>query len=164
MVSDNTRRQLLFAVGNHLFAADARTVREIVEPGLAATPIPGAIPAVRGLINLRGTLLVAGNLGVLLELTPRPSDPAVVVFEHEDRQLALEVDRVVDVASLPSEELDGDGRLPDPLAGCPVVCGSGRYGSQPYFELNVCELFGLILEARQTEDSKAAKPDGGAGR
>lgn len=164
MVSDNTRRQLLFAVGDHLFATDARTVREIVEPGLAATPIPGAIPAVRGLINLRGTLLVAGNLGMLLEMTPRPSDPAVVVFEHDDRLVALEVDRVVDVASLPRDELDGDGRLPDALAGRSVVCGSGWYGSQPYFELDVSELFGLMLEAQQTGDSKAARTDGGAGR
>jgi chemotaxis signal transduction protein len=164
VVSDNTRRQLLFAVGNHLFSADARAVREIVEPGLAATPIPGAIPAVRGLINLRGTLLVAANLGALLELTSRPSDPAVVVFEHEARQVALEVDRVVDVASLPRGGLDGNGQLLDTLAVRSAVCGVGRYGSQPYFELDVSELIGLMLEEQQRGDSKAVESDGGAGR
>jgi chemotaxis signal transduction protein len=166
VVSDNTRRQLLFAVGDHLFAADARAVREIVEPGLTATPIPGAIPAVRGLINLRGTLLVAGNLAALLDLSPRPSDPALVVFEHEARQVALEVDRVVDVTSLPLDAIDNeeDGQLPMPLAGRSVVCGAGQYDSRPYFQLDVRQLFGLVLEEQERGASETDKSDGGAGR
>ncbi len=165
MVSDNTRRQLLFAVGDHLFAADARAIREIVEPGLAATPIPGAIPAVRGLINLRGTLMVAGNLGALLELNPKPTDPALVVFEHEARQVALEVDRVVDVTSPPPrDQLDIDGGLLDALGGRSVVSGVGRFGDQPYFQLDIRELFALVLEQQQRADSRATESDGGVGR
>ena len=163
-MSDNTRRQLFFAVGDHLFAADARAIREIVEPGLVPTPIPGAIPAVLGLINLRGTLMVAGKLGALLQVSSRPSDPALVVFEHEARQMALEVDRVVDVTSSPRDELDTDGRLLDVLGDRAVVSGVGRFGDQPYFELDIRELFALVLEPQPTGDSKAEKSDGGAGR
>jgi len=163
-VSDNTRRQLLFAVGDHLFAADAGAIREIVEPGLVPTPIPGAIPAVLGLINLRGTLMVAGNLAALLELTPRPSDPVLVVLEHEARQVALEVDRVVDVTSQSRDEHDADDGLLEVLGGRSVVSGVGRFGKQPYYELDMGELFALVLEQRQPGDSEAAKSDGGAGR
>lgn len=165
MVSDNTGRQLLFAVGDHLFAADARCVREIVEAGLVATPIPGAIPAVWGLINLRGSLLVAGSLSALLELPPRPTDPVLVVFEHGSRQVALEVDRVVDVMPEAHPQPAGDDRPTAALAADPIVSGVGWLGDRSYFRLDMRQLFARLLEdEEQTGDTEAGQSDGGAGQ
>lgn len=165
MVSDNTGRQLLFAVGDHLFAADARCVREIVEVGLAATPIPGAIPAVWGLINLRGSLLVAGSLSTLLELPPHPTDPVLVVFEHGSRQVALEVDRVVDVMPEAHSEPAGDDRPHTALAAHPTVSEVGWLGDRSYFRLDMCQLFAHLLEEEeQAVDKEAGQSEGGAGK
>src|SRR2546430_3099926 len=49
-------RLLVFRVGGLLCAAEAERVREIL-PRLATTRIPGAPPAVAGLVNVRGTLV-----------------------------------------------------------------------------------------------------------
>jgi len=164
VVSDNTGRQLLFAVGDHLFAADARAVREIVEVGLAATPIPGAIPAVWGLINLRGKLLIAGSLGALLEVPPRSVDPVLVVFEHGPRQVALEVDRVVDVASEPGDEYSVGEHPTGAIGSHPVVAGVGRLGDRAYFRLDIRRLFARLLQQEdQPQDNESAQSDGGGG-
>lgn len=164
MVSDNTGRQLLFTVGDHLFAADARAVREIVEVGLAATPIPGAIPAVWGLINLRGKLLIAGSLSALLEVPPRSLDPVLVVFEHGPRQVALEVDCVVDVASEPGDENSAGGQPGGALGSHPVVAAVGRFGDRPYFRLDMRQLFAMLLELEeQPKDNQSALSYGGGG-
>lgn len=163
-MSDNAGRQLFFAVGDHLFAADARAVREIVEAELVATPIPGAIPAVWGLINLRGTLLVAGSLGALLELTPRPVDPMLVVFEHEARHVALEVDRVVDVSTASPHEPAANEPPVGALMADPLVSGAGRYGGRTYFRLDLHQLFARLLEAEQKVRDEAVQSDGGAAR
>src|SRR5438132_12796248 len=63
-------RLLLFRVGTLVCAAEAERVREIL-PWLAPTRIPGAPPAVAGLVNVRGTLVtgVEGGRG------RRPAEP-----------------------------------------------------------------------------------------
>src|SRR2546430_3954573 len=53
-------RLLVFRVGGLLCAAEAERVREIL-PRLATTRIPGAPPAVAGLVNVRGTLVTVGG-------------------------------------------------------------------------------------------------------
>src|SRR5256885_7679216 len=53
-------RLLVFRVGGLLCAAEAERVREIL-PRLATTRIPGAPPAVAGLVNVPGTLVTVGG-------------------------------------------------------------------------------------------------------
>ena len=149
-MSDYARRPLLFEVGEHLFAAEAEEVREVLEP-TEATPIPGAVPGVHGLINLRGNLLVTGEFGRLLGLTAAPSrDPALVVFEQGERQVALEVDRVL--AMVPSrsskrnDDIDVGSELLDALGAGGLVKGVGQFGPRPYFKLDMRAVFERVLE------------------
>jgi chemotaxis signal transduction protein len=55
------RRYLFFAVAGRLCACDLESVREIVA-SRPATRLPGAADWVRGVINLRGTLLTVVDL------------------------------------------------------------------------------------------------------
>ncbi len=153
-MSDYARRQLLFEVGEHLFAAEADEVREVLEPTVA-TPIPGAVPGVRGLINLRGNLIVAGELGRLLGLEAAPGrDPALVVFEQGDRRVALEVDRVIAMSPAPSSkstgkrngDLDVGRDLLEALGAGELVVGVGQFGPRPYFKLNMRAVFERVLQ------------------
>ena len=156
-MSDYARRQLLFEVGDHLFAADAREVCEVLEPS-QATPIPGAASGVRGLINLRGVLLVTGEFGTLLGLSsPAASDdPAWVVFEKGDQRVALEVDRVVGMAPSPDGELDVNSELLGALGAGEVVKGVGQFGPRPYFQLDMAAVFERVLE-QDGEGDRAAE-------
>ena len=152
-MSDYARRQLLFEVGEHLFAAEAEEVREVLEP-TEATPIPGAVPGVHGLINLRGNLLVTGEFGRLLGLSESTSgDPALVVFEQGDRQVALEVDQVIAMVPAPpskkgkgSGDLDVGSELLDALGAGALVTGVGQFGPRPYFKLDMRAVFERVLE------------------
>ena len=155
-VSDYARRQLLFEVGDHLFAADASEVCEVLEPS-PATPIPGAVSGVRGLINLRGNLLVTGEFGTLLGLESAASDdPAWVVFEKADQRVALEVDRVVGMAPSPEGELDVNSELLGALGAGEVVKGVGQFGPRPYFQLDMTAVFERVLE-QDGEGDRAAE-------
>ncbi len=144
-MSDRIKGQLLFEVGGRLFAVEATEVVQVLEP-VEATPVPGAVPGVRGLINVRGTLLVCGELAALFGLEPEPSDESVlVVFEHAGRRVALAVDRVVGMAT--DVELDVDGDVLEALSARELVKGVGRYGERPYFQLDMGAVFGRVLES-----------------
>ena len=71
-------RLLVFRVGTLVCAAEVDRVREIL-PRLAATRIPGAHPAVAGLVNIRGMLVtVVEGWRVLSQPAPeRPAQAAV---------------------------------------------------------------------------------------
>lgn len=145
-MSDTAGRQLLFEVGDYTFSADARELRGVLKP-LEATPVPGAVSGVCGLINLRGQLLVAGVLGPLLGLPARRSaEAALVVFERDGRRVALEVDRVLGMAPYPSSGPDVPEKLLEALGARDVVRGVGHHGAQPYYELDVAALIDRVLE------------------
>ena len=145
-MSHSAGRQLLFQVGEHLLAADARHVCEVREP-TDATPVPGSVSGVRGLINLRGDLVVSGDLATLLGLaSTRNEDTALVVFEEGDRRVALQVDRVVGIANESLENLDVKGELLGALGARDIVAGVGQYETRPYFQLDMKALFARVLE------------------
>lgn len=153
-MSDYARRQLLFEVGDYLFAAEAAVVREVLEPA-EATPIPGAASGIRGLINLRGNLVVAGQFGPLLGMEDQGGeDTALVVFEYENRQVALEVDRVVGMNPAAKLDLDVDGELLGALGARDLVLGVGRLGARPFFQLDMGAVFARVLE-RDGDDNGA---------
>lgn len=144
-MASSAKRQLLFEIGGHLFAVDAREAVEVVEP-MQATPVPGAVAGVMGLINLRGMLMIAGDLAVLLGLTPEHDDEAaLVVLERGERRIALRVDRVVGFAPFPEAGLDVESDLLEALGARDVVSGVGELGSRPYFQLDLEAAFGRVL-------------------
>ncbi len=145
-MSHSARRQLLFQVGEHLLAADAGQVSEVREP-TDATPVPGSVPGILGLINLRGSLVIAGELSRLLGFNPlKNEETALVVFDDGERRVALEVDRLVGMVEESSENLDVEGELLEALGADDIVAGIGQFQSRPYFQLDIEALFARILD------------------
>lgn len=105
---------VLFAIDAQTFALPAGQVAA-VHRNAAATPVPGAPPFVRGLLNLRGELVPVLEVRARLGLgarPPRASDHLLLVEDGPGRVL-LEVDRVLELRELPGE----DGRpVPGGLA------------------------------------------------
>lgn len=145
-MSDSARRQLLVEVGRFLFAADAQDIREVIEP-TEATPVPGAVPGVLGLINRRGKVIVAGELGAFLGVGSEPGEEsALVVFADGDRRIALMVDRVMGMARYPAVEFDVESDLLEALGARDLVVGVGQFGSRPYIRLDVPAIFARVLD------------------
>jgi purine-binding chemotaxis protein CheW len=91
---------LLFRVGANLYGCDIADAREII-PLRPATRLPGAPPFVRGLINIRGTIVTVLDLGQRLDPKRGPTKTgSILLVRHNDRVVGIVVDRVEDVRAL----------------------------------------------------------------
>jgi len=104
---DSSDLELLsFKVGEQEYSVDIMSVREI-RGWTRATPLPHASAYVRGVINLRGTVLpiidLACRLGIgVTETTERN---VIIVVQMQGQTIGLLVDAVSDIRSIPSTDL-----------------------------------------------------------
>jgi purine-binding chemotaxis protein CheW len=100
------RRFLLFRVAERLCACDLEAVREIV-PARAATRLPGAPDWVRGLINLRGTLVTVVDLAVRFGAAEGAyGSKSIIVAEAAGKAFGIGVDEVRDVQGVADDALE----------------------------------------------------------
>lgn len=93
------RQYCTFWVDELYLGVDALDVQEVLRDPVL-TPVPLARPAVQGLVNLRGQIVTAVDLGVLLGMAGRSRRMAVVV-RSTDGPVSLLVDRIDDVLPVP---------------------------------------------------------------
>ncbi len=97
---------LSFLVSGQDYSVDIMSVREI-RSGASATSLPHSPDYVRGVINLRGTVLpiidLAKRLGMEADLDE--SRNVIIVVAVEDRTFGLMVDAVSDILSIPEHEM-----------------------------------------------------------
>lgn len=105
------RRVLVFAIAGRTRCAPIDDVREIV-PITPATRLPGAPQYVRGLINLRGTLVTVMDAALCLYgVAAGGADASILLVERRGRLAGVIVDNVFDIQSLPAVEVDGGALL-----------------------------------------------------
>ena len=87
---------MIFQVHEHLYAVDAATVREIIDP-LPVTPLPFVSSAVVGLINVSGRVMTLVSTARRLELEegPDPEQGSIMIFSIGHRATACQVSRVI---------------------------------------------------------------------
>jgi purine-binding chemotaxis protein CheW len=107
-------------VADEDYALPVIDVLEVADIG-DITPVPGAVNAVIGLKNLRGTVITVVDLAAVLELSAIQQRQRIVVAEESGRQVALAVDSVVGVESVgkPSEIVESPH-----LVGAALIDGS----------------------------------------
>jgi purine-binding chemotaxis protein CheW len=91
-------------LGSQEYAIDIRSIREI-RGWIASTHLPYAPDFIKGMINLRGSVLVVVDLARRLGLPAAEPNPAavVVVVEYGDRAAGLLVDAVCDIITVTEE-------------------------------------------------------------
>ena len=104
-----------FHLGRDLFGVDILGVQEITR-GQEITPVPQAPPFVKGLINLRGQIVVTVSLRRLfgLEDFAPGADPINIILALDREPLSLMADRAGDVVEFPAAALTAP---PHPLSG-----------------------------------------------
>lgn len=109
-------RYLTFHLGDEQFALPILHVREIIGR-LPVTPVPGAPPHVRGVINLRGKIIPVTELRQRLGLrSADASDRGCIVVAEATRggrtiEMGLLVDAVSEVLTINADELQPAPRL-----------------------------------------------------
>lgn len=103
---------LLFRCGGQVLAVDSGAVREILAAG-QATRIPGAPPAIRGLVNVRGTLVPVVDMAEAVGLgQSNGTAGTLVIVERHAKPVALAVDEVLDLVTVQASALDDRASLP----------------------------------------------------
>lgn len=113
---------LTFRLADQEYALDIMSVREI-RGWTQATTLPHAPPFIKGVINLRGTVLpvmdLAHRLGV--EQSEQNDRNVIIVVMSEDTMTGLLVDAVSDIVTVTSDDLQPPPEMStDPAEA--VVC------------------------------------------
>ena len=97
---------LSFRLADEEYSVDIMSVREI-RGWTRATPLPHAPMHVRGVINLRGTVLPVVDLSVRLGMEPVVGDArnVIIVVQVGSQTAGLLVNAVSDILALPRTEL-----------------------------------------------------------
>lgn len=107
-----------FTVGEGLFGLEVGRVQEVLRSS-TATRIPLARPLIRGLLNLRGQIVLAVDLRLCLGLGPAPpgSSAMNLVLATDDGPVSFVVDAIHDVVDVdpiaiqpPPDNLDAPRR------------------------------------------------------
>lgn len=97
---------LTFRLADQDYALDIMSVREI-RGWTRTTPLPHAPSYMKGVINLRGTVLPVMDLAVRLGLPAREQTArnVIIVVTHEGTMTGLLVDAVSDIVTLSPDDL-----------------------------------------------------------
>ncbi|RMH70181.1 MAG: chemotaxis protein CheW [Gemmatimonadetes bacterium] len=103
----NASRYISFLLDNQEFGIPITRVREIKEL-VPVVRVPNAPPYITGVINLRGTIVPILDLRTRLGLPQVPSsrDTGIIIVNVENRLCGLVVDRVEDVKTIRSSDID----------------------------------------------------------
>lgn len=104
--SDKRQELIAFRVGSQEFCVDIMSVREI-RGWTPATPLPHAQKFMRGVINLRGTVLPIIDLSARLGFgfTTPEARHVIIVVRTDDQEVGLLVDAVCDILSVTEDML-----------------------------------------------------------
>ena len=114
-----------FTLDGHLFGVDVGEVQEVVLPQ-EMTRVPLAPRLVRGLINLRGQIVMAIDLRHRLGLPPRREDerPINLVVRSEHGAVSFLIDEIRDVVNVEEAQFE---ETPDTVHGALAEMLTGVY-------------------------------------
>lgn len=97
---------LTFQLADQEYSLDIMSVREI-RGWTKTTPLPHAPSYMKGVINLRGTVLPVMDLSERLGLKPQKQTDrnVIIVVNHDDVMTGLLVDAVSDIIALTADDL-----------------------------------------------------------
>ncbi|HMI57787.1 MAG TPA: chemotaxis protein CheW [Gemmatimonadaceae bacterium] len=135
------RQLLLFRLGDRIGGIELEIVREILPPS-PATRLPGAPSYVRGLINVRGTVITVIDLVARLAGRAARPDGPVMLIEHQNRLIGVAVDEVIEVQPLPPDGWQTP--IGDLLPGG-IVYAMGEIDSQTVLLLDIRAMLTNVL-------------------
>lgn len=133
---------VVFKVDGAEYALRADTVVQM-ESYSGATPVPGAVPWVAGIMQLRGRVVPVVDLRARFGLPAAPptADTRVVVGEADGRAVALVADTAREVMRIPPSQVVPPPRLVDDGAGG-YVTAVAQVGARTIMVLDFRKLIG----------------------
>jgi purine-binding chemotaxis protein CheW len=133
---------LTFTLQNEEYGIEILKVQEI--KGFSKiTPIPNAPPFVRGVMNLRGTVVPIIDLRARFSMTEKEYDQftCIVVVNVGSRVVGLVVDSVSDVLNIPHDAIANPPELAT-AGDTSCITGMGKLGERIVMLLDMSKLVG----------------------
>lgn len=131
--NENEELQLVvFQLGGEEFGVDIMSVQEIIKM-TNITRIPQAPPYVRGVINLRGKIIVVVDLDMRLDITGKEEadeNSRIIVVEINDLVVGMMVDSVSEVMRLPKSNIEPAPPVIAAKIGAEYLQGVGKVGDR----------------------------------
>jgi len=134
---------LTFTLQNEEYGIEILKVQEI--KGFSKiTPIPNAPPFVRGVMNLRGTVVPIIDLRARFSMTEKDYDQftCIIVVNVGTRVVGLVVDTVSDVLNIPNDAIADPPELTSSGDGS-CITGMGKLGERIVMLLDTGRLVGV---------------------
>ena len=135
-------RLLLFRCSGQVLAVEAGVVREILSAS-EPTRIPGTPAAVRGLVNVRGTLVPVVDAAAAVGLAPSEQAPTLFLVDRRGKLVALAVEEVLDLVTVSASALDSHAALPGVRPD--LVRAVGQSGGHSFVHLSIDALLEPLL-------------------
>ncbi len=137
-----------FKLRNEEYGFSILNVQEI--KGLTdITRVPFAPDFIKGVINLRGSVLPVIDLKrrLGLEDTPYTSNTRIVIVQYEDVSVGMLVDAVTEVRTISGEDFDTTRSITSSNdSGSKFISGIGKVDGRLIIHLNISEIIGLSGE------------------
>ena len=139
-MKENSREMLVFRLGSEEYGVDILKVQEI-RGYEKVTPIPRAPDFLKGVVNLRGTIVPVVDLRVKFGLPDAAYDEftVVIVLRIAGRIVGAVVDGVSDVVGLKDSEVKEAPRLGS-IVDSSYLAGVGTQGSRMILMLDIEKL------------------------
>jgi purine-binding chemotaxis protein CheW len=124
----DVRSFLTFLLGSEQYGVEILKVQEIIGL-LPITRVPNTRPHVKGLVNLRGKILMVIDLRLRFGMEAvEPTEESCIIFVRVQKiEMGLIVDKVSDVLDIPDQDIDRDQTFStDCLLGIGKVDGKAR--------------------------------------
>jgi purine-binding chemotaxis protein CheW len=158
--SEENLHLVTFELSGEEFGVDIMQVSEVI-PVPRITRIPQAPECVKGLINLRGKILVVIDLNKRLGFSPKETDSLsrILIVEVKDTVVGMLVNSVKDVMRLPLSSIEPPPEMIKSKINAEYLTGVGKAGNRLLILLNLARVLG---EEEIEEFSKLSPPDEGA--
>lgn len=133
-------KYLTFAIGEEVYGLDITYVLEII--GVQEiTQVPRQLPFIKGVINLRGKIIPVMDIRLRFGKEAREYDDrtCVVVLDVQELAVGIIVDRVVEVLSIPEDQISEPPKF-DEKSAVHFIRGIGKVGDSVKLMLNVEQL------------------------
>ncbi|HEB88375.1 MAG TPA: chemotaxis protein CheW [Deltaproteobacteria bacterium] len=122
--AESVPQYLTFVVSGEVYGVPIEYVAEIIG-AQQLTPVPDSRPFMRGVINLRGTVIPVMDVRARLSMEPRNVDErtCIVVVQLDEIVVGLLVDTIADVIDVPPTAIEAAPRRKTASARDAIVTG-----------------------------------------
>lgn len=107
---------VVFTLGNEKFALETRIVHGI-EKMMTITKVPTAPYYIKGLANLRGSIISVLNLKAYLNMDNIKEEDNIIIIELEDEKVGIMVDSVHEVVDISQDMIEKVNDAPAYIKG-----------------------------------------------